>query len=115
MKKACIECPFKKSSAPGYLGEVSYQPEVFLQQINEAAIPCHLSINWENKDEKFKHSKDCVGALQFMNNSLKMSRDYDTAKLQKEYGKSDEIFSRTKEFIDHHKNLEAAKGFITEV
>lgn len=115
MKKACVECPFKRNSAPGYLGEVSYQPEVFLQQINGKAMPCHLSIDWEEKsDKKYEKAKECIGALQFMNNSFKMSRDPETAKLQKEYGKSDEIFSRTSEFIDHHKDEEAAKKFMTE-
>lgn len=113
MKKACVECPFKRNSAPGYLGEVSYQPEVFLQQINGPAMPCHLSIDWEEKSEaKFDKAKECVGALQFMNNSFKMSRDVQTAKLQKEFGKSDEIFSKTIEFINHHKNEKAAENFM---
>ncbi len=96
--KICKECPYKRTSAPGYLGEVSYNPEEFLKQDYH---PCHLSIDWDNKD--YSKSRICQGSLQFMKNTCKLPINEDIRKQLKEITvNSSEIFGRRLEFIEHH-------------
>lgn len=100
MKKPCRECPFKRTSASGYLGECLYDPELFLQQ--EEVIPCHLTVDYEGKEPDYSQAQPCVGNLQFMNNSLKLSRNPQVKQLQDEAGKNTKIFQFKSEFINHH-------------
>lgn len=100
MNQPCKECPFLKTSWEGYLGDLSYKPEVFLQQLDEEIMPCHLSIDWEKKE--YDKAMPCAGALQFMNNHGKLSRDLAAAHIQKQYGKNEEVFEFRHEFIEHH-------------
>jgi hypothetical protein len=100
MRKPCKECPFKRTSAPGYLGQCNYDPVSFLNQPEE--LPCHLTVDYESKEPDFSKSKPCVGNIHFLNNRLKLSRDREFATTQKKYGKSQEVFSSVNEFIDHH-------------
>lgn len=100
MKKPCIECPFKKNSLPGYLGNMSYQPIEYLQHLNAIEpVECHLTVDYNSDDHS--NSKPCLGALQFMNNSGKLTRYYGSQ--QREAGKNKDVFSTTVEFIEHHK------------
>jgi hypothetical protein len=59
-----------------------------------------------NKGKKFGvaifEAPFCVGALQFMNNSIKLSRDKDVQKLQEEAGKNDDVFHWRKDMEEHH-------------
>lgn len=99
---ACRECPYKKSSAPGYLGESSWEPEKFLTQLDQKEIhPCHLTVDWETND--ISNAKTCEGALQFMKNICKLPIDPKAVQQLKSL-KFDpsEIFSRRIEFINHH-------------
>lgn len=106
VKKPCRECPFRKDSWKGYLGDVSGQPEVYLEQLEHSTpIPCHLTVDWESPDylEEVKQAPACIGALQFMNNSCKLSKFKNIIELQEEAGKNDQIFKWSPEFIKHHK------------
>lgn len=100
MNQPCKECPYKKDSLPGYLGESSYDPERFLQQLEGQVHPCHLTVDWENNNHD--KSQVCIGALQFMNNSCMMSRNKDVVALQKEVGKNENVLSFKHNFIKHH-------------
>ncbi len=106
MKKPCSECPYRKNSIKGWLGESSGDPMDFLAQLQNPDLhPCHKTIDWEKDDDIEKSdAPKCVGALQFMNNSLQISRYPEIAKLQKTVGKNlDEVMHHKKEFIEHHK------------
>lgn len=105
-KKPCKECPYRKESLPGYLGEANYDPELFLQQLDMPELhPCHLAVDWESHTEQeLLEAKKCVGALQFMNNSFMISRSQNIAVLQKEVGKNDEVISFKHNFIKHHRS-----------
>lgn len=102
MKQPCKECPFKKSSSPGYLGALNYDPEAFLDQIEHQPNTCHLSVEGNigvNTDTKVRH---CVGHLQFLCNTFKLPRDREWAKLRNETGKNEDVFATKQEFIKHH-------------
>lgn len=109
--KPCIECPFRKVSAKGYLGILNAEPETFLQQLNlPDLLPCHLEINWEEEDEyvlegEVETANRCTGALQFMNNSGRMSRNPDILALQNKIGKSQDVIQTVPDFIKHHKTI----------
>jgi len=102
-KKVCRECPYRKDSLNGYLGEASFKPEEFLMQLElDTLHPCHLSVDWD-VNESLDNKPICRGAIHFMNNSFKLSKNPKIVQLQKEIGKSDEIFLHKGEFIQHHK------------
>ncbi len=107
MKKPCIECPFRKESCPGYLGDSSYNPEVFLATIEHSPIPCHKVIDWEvASDEEIEREsweQPCIGSLQFQRNSLKQPRDPDYRELVSGVEKNEDVFNWKQEFIKHHK------------
>jgi len=98
----CKECPYKRDSAPGYLGEASYKPEEFLQQLDSPTLhPCHLSVNWEEDDYSKAHY--CKGAIQFAKNTCKMLVDPEAEKERREIPfNTDAVFGRRQEFINHH-------------
>lgn len=104
MKNPCKECPFKKASAPGYLGELSHQPDEYIEALEyPTPIPCHMSIDWEPDEEgtvDCTKAKVCAGAMQFMNNSCKRTRYYPL--VQSGYGKNKNVFGTRQEFIKHH-------------
>jgi hypothetical protein len=104
MKKPCKECPYLKNSLPGYLGDASYYPELFLNQLETPVLhPCHTAINWEEATaEEIENAPICTGALQFMNNTCKSSRYGGTRTKQHQAGKNANVFDRRSEFIKHH-------------
>src|SRR5579859_5406661 len=107
MKKPCNECPYRKASLKGWLGEDSGKPEKFLMQLEFKAHPCHKTVDWDQPEQGVEEEADeapiCVGAMQFMNNSLMLSRHPDIARIQKEYGKNEDVLQYKHNFIEHHK------------
>ncbi len=99
---ACKECPYRKQSAPGYLGEASFNPELFLGQLDGPLLhPCHLSVDFETED--YSKASYCQGALQFAKNTCKFLGDNKANQLARELTiDSTEIFARRQDFIDHH-------------
>lgn len=106
--KPCNQCPYRRESLPGYLGDANYQPEVFLQQLDCRDMhPCHMAVDWNDyTEEDLLKAKKCTGALQFMNNSLRIHRNREIAELQKTVGKNENVFQWKSEFINHHKEKE---------
>lgn len=115
MKKSCQtpckECPFRKDSLPGWLGENSHNPQVFIDAMEHNIIPCHMRVDWDEAEQKnlIVEGKDnpCIGALQFSANSLKLPRGaremgsvyhalIDNAK------QNPEVFKWGADFIKHH-------------
>lgn len=81
MKNPCKQCPYRKESAPGYLGNLSYKPTEFLKGIEHDVHECHLTVNYEEND--YSKANVCIGALQFMNNSAMLSKNNEVATMQK--------------------------------
>lgn len=71
VKKQCKQCPFRKTSAPGWLG--SYTPSSVFSSIWKGhPFFCHTSIDyddpeWLEKAMNPRSGKLCVGGLRFAN------------------------------------------------
>ena len=114
----CRECPFKRDSMPGYLGECSGDPEKFLASFwggmihdgelsLDGPLPCHLEVDWSGDkfDRTVRSAHTCRGAAQLMRNFCKDSRHPDmSAAINALDGPEKEVcFGTPMEFIEHHK------------
>jgi len=108
VKKPCNDCPYRKTAFRGWLGECSGDPKEFLLQLEGPNIhPCHKTVDWEQaSDEEIEESPRCIGALQFMNNSMMQSRFPQVRAMQEQAGKNDEIMQFKHNFIKHHEVTE---------
>jgi hypothetical protein len=106
MNKLCKQCPFRKDSIAGWLGEASHQPEEFLATIENSPIACHMTVDWEEDDrridEEIENAPACLGSLQFHKNSCKQPKDRQYANLVEVVDKNEEVFNWRHEFIKHH-------------
>lgn len=107
--EVCKQCPFRRKSLPGYLGDASYDPHGFLapHYHGDVRLPCHMKVNWNNKAKTAKHVDTaplCRGFVIFMKNNVKGCENEEVREAVKTV-KEDRvnIFSWFTEFIDHHK------------
>lgn len=104
--KPCHECPFRKEALPGWLGGASHNPQVFLSTIEQAPIPCHLTVDWDALDEAYAsmvaYVNPCIGSLQFMRNTAKLPWDKVYATMRNSVERNPEVFEIRQDFIDHH-------------
>lgn len=114
VKEVCKECPFKRDSLAGYLGEASFDPMAFLGPHLQGGepLPCHLSIDWEADLGGMRVYTDkslCRGYLIFLKNSCTMPRDLEMAELRNTVEKDTENFFQWQpEFVEHHSKKESA-------
>lgn len=108
-KKACRECPFRRTSVPGWLGSASFDPnpgQSFLVQhwFQDVPLPCHMQVNWEKDDSQEQATVKplCYGLLTMMKNSCKMPHDRGLAAAVAAMERDPEFFSFPQEFYDHH-------------
>lgn len=106
-KKPCGECPFRRASAAGWLGEHENAQEIITIIRHDKRFPCHLQVNKnleEGRDflEASFEADHCVGALAFMNNTCKMSRNPSIAADQRVVGKREDVFASAAEMDLHH-------------
>ena len=103
-EKMCDQCPWRKNSAPGWLGAAN--PEDFIQAIRqEGKLPCHAMVDYENEDWK-EHLDDdeilhCAGAILATKKMCKMPHNLEHAQLVSE-AQPDENHMNHFEFIEHH-------------
>lgn len=126
--RPCKECPFRVRSAPGYVGGHADAMEILHIVRMDGKFPCHLEVNRimsdmvaaadaflpdEDTDESdegyaFRYAVGeapfCTGALIFMNQTAKRSRDPAVCKLQDKAGKSKTVFGSANDFLTHHKS-----------
>jgi len=95
-QEPCAQCPFARH-CKGYLGPYKTTDElVDLVTRDEAFFPCHMSM-------KKRPDKHCTGALVFMNQSCKLSRDPKIALLQKIAPKTHpKVFRNRIEMKEYH-------------
>lgn len=96
----CKQCPWRKDSAPGWLGSSS--PLEFLQQSEaELRMPCHLHVDYESEDWQTKQASapQCVGRAVHFKNRFKTPRNTELIKADAVY---DSVFTNPQDFIDHH-------------
>ncbi len=102
--KPCKECPFRRASLPGYLGEDA--PEAFVYTaMSEQFMPCHLEVDYEDDDwrDGLDEVHQCSGRAIFMTHICKLPRDPALALLPADHKR---IFSTPQEFLDHHTRSE---------
>lgn len=109
-KNPCTECPFRKLSLAGWLGESSGEPESFLAPMEHHIMPCHMKVKWDEEENRRLivegEANPCIGALQFCQNSMKYPRGarspgpykdlYDQAK------PNEDVFKWQIDFVKHH-------------
>jgi hypothetical protein len=103
-KKPCGECPFLKTSIPGWLGPWTAQELV--TSLAYEPFPCHQTIP-ESAPTDFVGYKACAGMAVFLNNKFECSRDAGNRMAQNAMKNCDKevknsVFKNTKEFIDYH-------------
>lgn len=95
---------------PGWLGDLSGNPQVFLDAMEHTVIPCHMKVEWDAEEEKNLivdgEQNPCIGALSFCENSLKYPRGARQAgpyhDLMEQATKNPSVFQWGAEFIKHH-------------
>lgn len=99
--KPCAECPFRRKSAPGYLG--ADKPENFVDTAlhGEIPMPCHLEVDYEQDDweETLDSVHQCTGHAIFLTNACKLPRNPEIKRLPRD---TDLIFNFRHEFLKHH-------------
>ena len=106
-KKPCGECPFRKRSAPGWLGP--WTLDNFTNSLNgfihgEAVFACHETVKEDQPQELRDDNLVCTGWLICRNKSFKSSREREMAALEagvREHKAVDDIMD-VWEFAEHH-------------
>ena len=100
----CGQCPFRRTSAPGYLGADT--PERFINAVlSENDMPCHMVIDYEYDDWKFnlEDIPRCAGSLVFFRNNCKLPRTSELCDAVSSVEPDRKtVFSFKHEFLEHH-------------
>ncbi len=100
LKKPCNECPFRRKSIPGWMGDAT--PEEFIEAtMADAAMPCHMTVDYEDPNWPSMNQPEtsyCYGALVFFRNTCKKSRDKERPIAEP----SKDVFAHRMEFLNHH-------------
>lgn len=96
-KVACNECPWRRESAPGWLGPMDADEWVALVH-SEEAIACHITIE-EEGDWTTPGIRQCAGAATYRGNVCKRPRDPEVALLPAD---RDKVFATPGQFLEHH-------------
>jgi hypothetical protein len=111
VKKQCKQCPFRKTSAPGWLGEYT-AGSVFSSIWKGFPFFCHTRIDYKRKDWKERAMKKgplCVGGLVFANKMRAPEREIQHEPIRIAREKVRLIESSVecmdpKDFAEHHKD-----------
>lgn len=99
----CKECPWRRASAPGWLG--NHTPGDFIALSEQGAhLPCHLHVSYEDADwqEQAARAPQCAGHAVYLANRCKLPSGDQIV------GKADHklVFTRPHEFVAHHKRMD---------
>jgi len=96
-KTPCNDCPWRRVSAPGWLGP--HSPEEWLTTVHgEGGIACHKTITNEQWDDP--GMRQCAGAAIYRANVHKLPINPTIARSEQDHEK---IFSLDREFLSHHR------------
>lgn len=94
-KEPCKECPWRRESAPGWLGPTSAEDWVLTAHA-ETPIMCHRTIK---ESGSYEGTKQCKGAAIFRANVFKSPRREDMAVGPQD---TETVFATNDEFLKHH-------------
>ena len=86
-KKPCSDCPWRRDSVPGWLGNLGPQEWVYAAH-GEARIDCHVHVGAQ-----------CAGAATYRSNVAKRPRDPETLVLPSD---RERVFATWQEFLEYH-------------
>ena len=93
--RACNECPWRRDSAPGWLGP--YTPEQWRRLAHsDEPIACHKTLD---DDDTWEGAYQCRGAATYRANVGKLPRDPNVARTPAD---REAIFASPTEFLEHH-------------
>lgn len=95
--RPCVECPWRRESAAGWLGPMDCDEWIFLAHSDEP-IACHLTLD-EDHGWDDPGVRQCRGAAIYRANVGKMSRDPDVERAPKDVVL---VFGSRPEFVNHH-------------
>lgn len=103
----CKECPFKRTSLPGYLGKASHDPELFLAPHwrGDLRLPCHMKVDWEaeNAQALARVAPLCHGFLILCKNAAKLPYNSEIKNaVEATEPDRENFFAWAHEFVDHH-------------
>lgn len=95
--KPCRQCPWRRVSAPGWLGGNTAETYADIVQGNE--IPaCHM----EDHGQKSSRTAFCAGALACSANAAILPRGKAEIDARNAVGRNPDVFTRPAEFYAHH-------------
>lgn len=111
-KTPCLDCPFRKSSLPGWLGDYTAE-ELYAIVMNEMPFACHMThdrdLKWEETGSK--EYPFCAGALMFMKQAGKLPRDKRIRDLVSKVNREDcDNILSPPDFLSHHKKFVTKKN-----
>lgn len=115
-KAPCTVCPWRRDSGVGWLGGSS--PERFvINALSSVHLPCHQTLNYDDKDvinkwERGDVGKLCAGTLAFLANNCILPRDPELR--GPSLTRNEEVFTSPHDFIDHHRRFPRGSWSETE-
>lgn len=104
----CPQCPFRRKSLAGYLGNSDADEFVDSTVNQEEHMPCHLSVDYEDPDwreTQLATAAHCAGSLIFLKNQCKLPHDEVLRKRMERVEKdTKKVFNWPHEFKEHHKS-----------
>lgn len=104
-QKPCSGCPFKKKSAPGFLGGHPLEP---YRQPPSVGMPtsCHC----DDKGADNPGTSFCAGSLAVIANDPNVEPLPEYAEAVAKIGKRDDCFDTVADFAEHHKDTFVVPG-----
>lgn len=103
LKSPCRECPFRKTSIPGWLGPDS-PAEVIAQVHSEGGYGCHMLLEGRGDEDGVvprEEAEHCAGAMLHANLTHKQYRNKEMAEHQGRISKC-KVKVMGWEFLEHH-------------
>lgn len=100
LKTPCAECPWRKDSMKGWLGN-STSVEFLQLSESEARMPCHMHVDYEkdNWRDQAASAPQCAGRAIHFANRGKLAQNPELIKMKPDFEK---VFSNPQDFINHH-------------
>lgn len=97
----CNECPFRRKSLAGYLGNATTESFLAASASGAVAMPCHNEVDYERDDWEIQQTQvhQCTGHAVYLSNICKRPDAVDVRKLPAD---RDFFFSNHYEFLAHH-------------